>query len=86
MKINDILTEEQKWWLNTTVKSPTPNPNYGPDAGEEHREYFNILIDGKLWKRNGLPVEFDTRETANRARNTISTKYGKIAQVIPSQS
>ena len=60
----------------------TPNPAYGPDAGTE-TEYFNVLVNGDVWKRDGKAVEFDSEKSARKAARTIYEKYGKIAQVVP---
>jgi len=87
MKMIDILNKgsdpNENWWLNTSVKSPQPDPRRGPDAGvEDQLDEFNILVDGKLWKRNGVPVPFYDIKSARKAVDGIKIKYGKIAQIV----
>lgn len=82
MKIKDIITENE-WWMNSNIKYPTPDPRYGPDANENEYEIYNILIDGKLWIKNGSPVEFHSIESAKKAVKTIALKFGKTSQIVP---
>ena len=83
MRLNELFENDYKWWMNTRVKSPTPDPRFGPDAGaEDHHEEFNILVNGRLWKKNGKPVVFKSFSAADKAVTTISLKYNKTAQVV----
>lgn len=43
---------------------------------------FRILINGKLWKKNGVPVEFTSEEIAKKARDTIVAKRNIPAQIV----
>ena len=42
---------------------------------------YMVLINGKLWRKNGVPVEFPNYLRASKAAETIFMKYGKMAQV-----
>jgi hypothetical protein len=47
---------------------------------------FNILINGKIWTKKGIPVEFNNRDAAIETANTITRRYNKATQVAPSSS
>ncbi len=44
---------------------------------------YAVMVNSKVWKKDGIPVKFATKSSAIRAINTIAAKHGKIAQVIP---
>ena len=44
---------------------------------------FHIMVNGQIWKKEGKPVEFSNRQAADKAVNTIVSKYNKTAQVVP---
>jgi hypothetical protein len=44
---------------------------------------FNVLINGKVWCKDGEPMVFRSDGDARRAANAVSKKYNKITQVVP---
>lgn len=44
---------------------------------------FHVLINGKVWKKNGEPVEFTSQGSAQRAADTIRTRRNITTQVVP---
>ena len=55
-----------------------------PRIPSQPNAHFNVLVNGKVWKKNGVPVNFLSRESAERAANTITKTYNKVTQVISS--
>jgi hypothetical protein len=43
---------------------------------------FGIEINNKLWQRDGKPVEFRSKATAEKSAATIAAK-GKTTKVVP---
>lgn len=41
------------------------------------------MINGKIWKRDGKPIEFDTQPLAQKSADTIMSRYQKATQVVP---
>lgn len=46
------------------------------------KKKYYVMINGKIWKKKGVPVEFDSFKSADNAARTIIYTYGKAAQVI----
>ena len=44
---------------------------------------FNVMINGKNWKKSGQPVLFKDHSRAVKAANTISAKRMVTTQVVP---
>lgn len=43
---------------------------------------YHVMVNGKIWKKEGKPVEFSNYQEADRAVLSIIDRYGKPAQVI----
>ena len=43
---------------------------------------YYVMINGRIWKKDGQPVEFKSYREADRAAISIIDRYGKPAQVI----
>ena len=52
------------------------------DLFKEPPRVFYVLINGKLWRKSGKPVEFDSFASADKAVVSIINNYGKAAQVV----
>ena len=46
---------------------------------------FHVLINGKVWKKNGSPVEFTSHGKAATAATSIKNRYNKVTQVVPAK-
>lgn len=46
---------------------------------------FHILVNGKVWKKDGKPVEFTNQGKAAKAADTIKNRYNRVTQVIPAK-
>lgn len=44
---------------------------------------FNVMINGKIWTKNGEPVHFKDHSSALHAANTITAKRNITTQVVP---
>lgn len=44
---------------------------------------YYVMINGKIWKRDGKPIEFDTQPLAQKSADTIMSRYQKATQVVP---
>lgn len=58
----DTKDDEKAGSINTARKMSKMSPHY-------------MLINGKLWKKDGQPVEFRNFDAAGKAANTIRKKY-----------
>lgn len=54
-----------------------------PEPKKQHLGNWWVLINGKVWKRDGKPIEFDTQGKAQSAADTITARYQKVTQVVP---
>ena len=80
MKLIEIM--DHRWTNNKIIQEP--DHRYGPDAGaEDIIDEYNIVVNGSLWKKNGSPVLFTDRKSADKAASLIFARYGKSAQVAP---
>lgn len=68
----DIARQEGRWKPPEEV-APAP-------------QMFHVLVNGKVWKKEGQPVEFTDQGKAAKAATTISNRYNKVTQVIPAKS
>jgi hypothetical protein len=71
MKIEEIF---EGYWKNIDIQNQEKN---------SIPLTFNILVDGKVWKKNGIPVEFKNRESAQGTADTITGRYNKTTQIAP---
>jgi hypothetical protein len=46
------------------------------------KKVYYVMINGKIWKRDGEPVEFTSFKSADQAALSIIQNHGKAAQVI----
>ncbi len=56
------------------------------DKSQQRILGWNVLINGKLWVKDGKPVFFKERDSANRAVTAIAQGRGRAAQVVPAKS
>ena len=54
-----------------------------PQPKVQHLGNWNVMVNGKIWTKNGAPVEFPTRSAAQKVADTIMARYQKATQVIP---
>lgn len=51
----------------------------------QHLGNWNVMVNGKIWMRDGVPVEFRTRDAAQKVADTIMSRYQKATQVLPAK-
>lgn len=73
MRITEII---ESFW--NTVDQQFPVPKNKP-------EMFNIMINGKIWMKNGRPIEL-SRGPAQKAADSITAKYNRTTQIVPVKS
>lgn len=76
MKLSDI---NEGYWKNIDIeqqdsKRPVPMPP---------AQKYNVLVNGKVWCRNGIPIEFNDIQSASKSADTIKNRYNKVTQVKP---
>jgi hypothetical protein len=71
MKIEEIC---EGYWKNIDIENQ--------EKSSKKSSKFNIMINGKIWKKNGIPVEFSSQELVDRAVDTITKRYNKTAQPV----
>lgn len=79
MKLSELLLElgnSKSVWKRSSLKEDDQL-----DLFADNKTY-HVMINGKLWKRDGKPVEFNGFDSAEKAVIAIIDKYGKPAQVI----
>lgn len=46
---------------------------------------FNVMVNGKIWKRNGIPVPFKDYAAARSAADKITANRNITTQVVPAR-
>lgn len=46
---------------------------------------FHVMINGKIWKKDGKPVSFATFDSATKSADSIMVRYQKATQVVPAK-
>lgn len=77
MKISDLT---EGYWKNVDIANKEGLP-VKPKKPELPRK-FHVLINGRVWKKNGEVVSFTTHENAQKSADTIMNRYGKATQVV----
>lgn len=57
-----------------------------PEPKKPHLGNWNVMINGKIWKKEGSPVTFSTYNAAEKVADTIMARYQKATQVIPAKA
>jgi hypothetical protein len=71
MKIEEI---KEGYWKNIDIQNQ--------ENKLKPREKFHVMVNGHIWKRDGKPVEFNSRESASKTADTITARYNKATQVV----
>lgn len=70
------------YWKNIDIqrqeRPSVPAPVVKPLA-----QKFQVLINGKPWKKDGKLVTFTSHDAAQRSADTISARYMRTTQVLP---
>ncbi len=56
-----------------------------PQPNTQHLGDWNVMVNGKIWKRDGVPVIFRTKDAAEKVAGTIMARYQKATQVLPAR-
>ena len=79
------MSEEKAWWEERRDRR-LPPPDWGdgiwPPDLDEPDERYAIMINDRLWKRNGVVVTYNNYDSASQSAWTISRKYNTGTQVI----
>lgn len=76
-----LLELTEGYWKNVDIERqerPAPTPKLSTTK-------FHVLVNGRVWKKNGSPVEFTSPESAQRAADTIRNRYQKATQIVPAR-
>ena len=76
MRLSEIT---EGYWKNIDINRQESDPAK-PTVKDKR---FCVMINGKIWLKNGKPVDFPSKDLATRAADTIRQKYNKVTQVIP---
>jgi hypothetical protein len=69
MLLRDLFEDQTEMFPASVIK-----PSYSGN--------FNVMINGKVWKKEGNPVLFTTHNEALSAANSIMNRYQKATQVV----
>jgi len=72
MKLYEIIVEG--YWKNKEIDAPFDRPELPT---------FVIMVNGKIWKKNGKPVIVKTHSTALKIADKITATKNVTTQVIP---
>lgn len=68
------------YWKDIDIKNKERPPV--PVAKPKPQKFY-VMINGKIWKKDGKPVDFTSHEAAKRTADTITARYNKVTQVVP---
>jgi hypothetical protein len=80
-EFSEVLENNEHQFVWTRAKAVTETQL---DMFNEPRVFY-VLINGKLWRKKGKPVVFDTYASADKAVLSIINNHGKAAQVVDSR-
>ena len=46
-------------------------------------QQFKVMVNGRVWLRDGKPVTFNSHSSATKAADTISSRKNITTQVLP---
>lgn len=76
-----LLELTEGYWKNVDIaRQERPAPVSKPPL-----QKFHVLVNGRIWKKNGAPVEFTSPGSAQKAADTIRNRYRKATQVVPAR-
>lgn len=81
MNIREIT---EGYWKNLDIeRQEAASKKKRPEVIKDVLPKYVILINGKIWKKEGKPVEFNNLESAKKSANTIKNRYLKTTQIVP---
>ena len=77
MKLSELIHEG--YWKNKQIDA-----DFVKSSSRQPTD-FNVMINGKIWKRNGEPVLFKDHASALRAADKITASRNITTQVVPTK-
>jgi len=75
MKLYEIISEG--YWKNKQIDT-----DFDKSSSRQPMD-FSVMVNGKTWKRNGVPVLFRDHAAALRAADKITADRNITTQVVP---